>query len=270
MSVPILNPLNTTKNGQPCGNFAPLVISSNSAINYGTSTTTGQDSKVWMNYEMLKRVRASSTGDITDTTPTAAQFISYMSEQGLSTDGSWFEVVLMNDNTSASAWILAAGTGVTFDGDTVIDAQETVRCRIRRTSSTAVTMHLLHKGHSTNLVEQTTVTVDSTAGNLTITAAMIVGGILRRDPNGSARTDTTDTAAALVAALPNAAVGDTIHFYLINTADAAEAITLAGGTGVTVTNAGQTIAQNEAAHLIFRFTNVTASSEAATLDIIGA
>lgn len=87
----------------------------------------------------------------------------------------------------------------------------------------------------------------ATAGAGTITAALIIGGLVLRDPNGSSRTDTTDTAANIIAAAN--AIGqltrdyEEIFFYYINTADAAETITLAGGVGVTLQGIG-TIAQN--------------------------
>lgn len=107
----------------------------------------------------------------------------------------------------------------------------------------------------------------TTAGNETYSAAQLLTGLITRDPAGGARTDTTDTAAAILAAVTCLAdTGDTFAVTLINTADAAEAITLAGGTGVTISNVGQTVAQNESAMLLFRRT----SASALTLYIIGA
>ena len=113
-----------------------------------------------------------------------------------------------------------------------------------------------------------TVTDIVTAGAETYTAAQLATGLITRDPAGAGRTDTTDTATNLVAAagLGLTANGDTRACYLINTADAAEAITLAGGTGVTVSNAGNTLLQNESAILLFRRTSATA----VTLYVIGA
>lgn len=92
-----------------------------------------------------------------------------------------------------------------------------------------------------------TPTALATVGAGTITAALIIAGLVLRDPNGGARTDTTDTAAAILTAAQ--AVGqlmndyEEIFFYYVNTADAAETITLAGGSGVTLQGIG-TIAQN--------------------------
>lgn len=116
------------------------------------------------------------------------------------------------------------------------------------------------------LVQNMTTTNLTTVGNETYTAAQLAGGVITRDPNGGARTDTTDTAAAIISAMKLDANGETGYCYLINTADAAEAITLAGGTGVTVSNAGQTVGQNESAVLLF----VRTSATAVTLHIVGA
>lgn len=114
--------------------------------------------------------------------------------------------------------------------------------------------------------ENLPVTNIATVGNATYTAAQIATGLITRDPAGGARTDTTDTAAEIIAALDLDNDGDSARCYLINTADAAEAITLAGGTGVTIANVAQTLAQNESALLLF----VRASEMTVTLYIIGA
>lgn len=88
----------------------------------------------------------------------------------------------------------------------------------------------------------------ATAGAGTLLAAAILTGLILRDPAGANRTDTTDTATNLVAALPLDANYKEFHFTIVNTADAAETITLAGGSGVTLQTA-ITIAQNSAVKL---------------------
>ncbi len=105
----------------------------------------------------------------------------------------------------------------------------------------------------------------TTAGDETYTAAQLKGGLITRDPNGAGRTDTTDTAANLITGLGLDDDGDSVQCRLVNTADAAEAITLQGGANVTVANAGQTVAQNESVLLIFRRT----SASAVTLYVLG-
>lgn len=91
-----------------------------------------------------------------------------------------------------------------------------------------------------------TPTVLATVGAGTLLAAAILSGMILRDPAGAGRTDTTDTAEALVAAIPSLAFDyGEFSFYIVNTADANETITLAGGTGVTLTGA-LTVIQNSA------------------------
>src|SRR6185436_4619057 len=89
-------------------------------------------------------------------------------------------------------------------------------------------------------LENVTVTTDSTAGALTYTAAMLLGGFINRDPNGGNRSDVTPTAALLLAAIKNAnsgvtpPVGTSFEFTIRNNADAAETITVTAGTGTTL------------------------------------
>lgn len=121
---------------------------------------------------------------------------------------------------------------------------------------------------SSPLACKTTPGTLTTAGNQTYTAAQFWAGFLARDPNGGAVTDTTPTAAQLVAKFVGARVGDSVLFILKNTADAAETITVSGGAGVTITGTA-TVAQNNTKIFLVRFDNVTASSEAVTMYSIG-
>lgn len=115
---------------------------------------------------------------------------------------------------------------------------------------------------------ETTPDTIATAGNATFTTAQVLGGIILRDPAGGARTDTTPTAAALVAAAPGVAIGSTFSLLIRNTADAAETITIAGGTGVTVSGTA-TIAQSNSKLFLVRFNAVAAGSEAVTIYSVG-
>lgn len=122
-----------------------------------------------------------------------------------------------------------------------------------------------------SLVSTLTAANITTAGAVTYSAAQLLGGRITRNPNGAARTDTTATAALLVAEVTGAAVGDSFWCVIENTATAAEAITLAAGTGVTLERldgTGATIAQNGTAILLFVFTNVTGASEAVSVYVI--
>jgi hypothetical protein len=91
---------------------------------------------------------------------------------------------------------------------------------------------------STQTVEQLTFTTLG-AGAQTLTAAEILGGFIAGTPTAAANY-TTDTAANIVAAIPNAQVGSAIQFTLRNKAAGAYTITLVAGTGVTL-NSGDTM-----------------------------
>lgn len=106
-----------------------------------------------------------------------------------------------------------------------------------------------------------------TAGAGTYTAAQLMaGGVINRDPTGASRTDTTATAAELVAA--GLTAGRSVQLLIRNAADAAENITVAGGTGVTLRKAegasDLVVGQNEVAILTLFCVVDTASSEAVT------
>jgi hypothetical protein len=81
------------------------------------------------------------------------------------------------------------------------------------------------------------VTALTTVGAGTITAAGVAGGVTTRSGSTSAFTDTTDTAANIIAAVWGSAalIGDTDEYTYVNNTVAAA--TLTGGTGVTVSGA---------------------------------
>lgn len=75
-------------------------------------------------------------------------------------------------------------------------------------------------------------TAISTAGAGTLTAASIVAGLIMRTGPTAAYTDTTDTAAAIIALLNDPAVGDSWEINHVN--GVAFACTIAAGAGVTL------------------------------------
>lgn len=106
----------------------------------------------------------------------------------------------------------------------------------------------------------------TTAGDAVYTAAQMATGLITRDPNGANRSDTTPTAALLITGLKLSTDGQVRECYLINTANAAETITLVAGANVTIVNVGQTIAQDESVKLVIRRT----SSTTVSIYIVGA
>ena len=97
----------------------------------------------------------------------------------------------------------------------------------------------------------------------TLTAAMLIGGVIDGDSEAAGgATWTTDTAANIIAAIPDAKVGSTFQTVVMNnnTGASAEVITLAGGTDVTMRGVTLTLTEgtNETALLIFRMTGAAA------------
>jgi|SRR6185312_12019903 len=77
--------------------------------------------------------------------------------------------------------------------------------------------------------------LSSSGASETIPASQIVGGLYQRSGATAAVTATTDTAANIIAALgPTVKVGQTFVLFYTNNNTAAGAVTMAGGTGVTV------------------------------------
>ena len=78
----------------------------------------------------------------------------------------------------------------------------------------------------------------ATNGAGTLTAAILTSGFCIRTTVGAPYTDTTCTAALLIAAIPDCQAGDTFRFRHMNTV--AQTCTLAAGTGCTLGTAPAT------------------------------
>lgn len=122
---------------------------------------------------------------------------------------------------------------------------------------------------SGRVFETRTVTTSNTAGALTYTAAMILGGVILRDPNGAARSDVTDTAAAIVAAIPGCMAGFSFEFYVQNNASGAYTITVTAPNASVTLSGTMTIAQGNAKKFLAVITNATPGSEAVTIYSLG-
>ncbi len=114
------------------------------------------------------------------------------------------------------------------------------------------------------LIGQTTASTISTAGDVTFTAAQVLGGLILRDPAGAGRADLVPTAANIIAALSQAGVGNSFEFTIRNTADGAETITVTTNTGITLSGT-MTIAQNNSK----RFLAVVTGSTTVTIYSLG-
>lgn len=95
----------------------------------------------------------------------------------------------------------------------------------------------------------------------TITVEKIAGGLVIRTGALAGRTDTTATAALILAAYPEMDIGDS--FSIIYANQSTQTITLAGGTGVTLSG-DTTVETLTHKHLLFTKTSATAM----TMDIL--
>jgi len=156
--------------------------------------------------------------------------------------GTWFDFTIFN--LAAFNVTLAAGTGVTLVGATII-VKESGTWIARVDSATTITIcnntTVGVQGITTNKLADAVVTyaqvkIKETVAladeNKTLTAAQLVDkGIFTITPTQD-RTLTTDTAENIVAALPRYQVGTCFDFTVVN--NKAFNVVLAGGTGVTI------------------------------------
>lgn len=103
----------------------------------------------------------------------------------------------------------------------------------------------------------------SNDGNNTLTAAQFRGGIIEHSGMTANRTDTTPTAAQLVADIPGAVVGTTYMVIFANTDDTHSMI-IGAGSGVTLVG-NATIPFGATVRAVVHFINVTGGAEAVSI-----
>jgi hypothetical protein len=112
------------------------------------------------------------------------------------------------------------------------------------------------------------ITLAAPTATATLTAAQSYNSIIRGVP-AAAATYTTATAAAVVAAIGgDCAIGTSFRVVVINASAGANTITVAGGSGVTVSGVA-TVVQNASKEFIGYVAAVESGSEAITLYGLG-
>jgi hypothetical protein len=174
------------------------------------------------------------------------------------------------DGSSNNA-IIASGVGSPVNQLTVNNAATATSPVIKATGSdTNVGFRVQVKGNGiisleANVIDGVSVASVSTAGNATLTAAQILGGLILRDGGSANRTDTTPTAAQLVAAAVGVQLATGFEFVIRNAQAATYTLTLAAGTGVTLSPTTITIAPGTGKQFLAVFNNVTSGTEAVTI-----
>lgn len=204
--------------------------------------------------------RSGPTAAFTDTTDTA---INIAAQPGVIAGGSVSSLI---KNTTAFPMTLQAGAGVTLPATVLIPPFSVANYVMQIVSGTAVTF--VHVDTTPIAVGQNstapTETPLSTVGAGTILAAGFAGGFTARSGAQAFTpfTDTTDTAANIIAAVANLVnkIGTAMVYRYVNNTNAPA--TLQGGTGVTVSGV-TVIPPNSWADFLITYT------AAATLTMVG-
>jgi len=207
-------------------------------------------------------LRTGPSAAFSDTTATAAQIVAALGEN--ISVGEAFSVQLKNNTGFPQT--LVAGAGVTLPATVIVPAFSAGNYfgKVGGTQ-TAPTVTLYHVSTVPLRVAPSVTAPMATAlggtGNATITAAGVNGGVTTRTAQTAARTDTTDTAVAIIAGNPAlGAISGSVEYRYVNNGNFP--ITLAGGVGVTVSNVTVIPANSWARFLISR-------DGAATVTMVG-
>lgn len=202
--------------------------------------------------------RTGTAADFTDTCDTAAAIIAALpGETPLN-----FRWEIYIRNTTAFFETIAQGTGIALVGNKIIPPNSTGVFKALYTGPGAITLigvAVVANDPGPGPVVDTPIT---TVGAGTLTAAAIVGGIITRTGSTAAFSDATDTAANIIAALPNSGVGETWWLTINN--ETAFAETLTNGSGVTLSGLAGPIPGNSSAMALCTYT----SAGAVGIDIV--
>ena len=171
--------------------------------------------------------RSGPTAAFTDTTDTAAAI------QTLAPPGSSTYVDLRN--LTAFPMTLTAGTGVTISSNPVIPPNSAGEFLVIANADGSVSFNHVFTGLLTSMNPETLTALTTVGAGVITDAGIAAQGTARGGVQIAAFTDATDTAAAIIAAQPNARIGASWEYtYNNNTIFPA---TIGGGTGVTVSGA---------------------------------
>lgn len=244
----VIRAYGVAKNGQPSGEdflltTAQIASLASTFSNDAPTNVTAATGTTFTAAQLLTGLlnRTGPTANFTDTTDTAANIAA------ASMVGSSFYIDIKN--ATAFTETLAGGTGVTFSSSNIINPNSVVEFLVQVVStSSAVFNHIFTVQINTDIAEN--ITALATVGAGTITGAGIAGTLTSRSGSQSATafTDTTDTAANIVAAQPGIHVGYSWTYLYQNSTNAPATIT--GGTGVTVSGITVVPANSTVAYLV--------------------
>jgi hypothetical protein len=197
--------------------------------------------------------RTGPSAAFTDTTDSATNIIGTLAPES-PFNTAW--LVFINNTTPFNQTIVG-GSGVTLAGISVIPANSTGIFLLSYTGAAAVSMTGMAIAANTVGAADMNTAI-TTVGAGTLTAAAIVGAVITRSgPNGPF-TDTTDTAANIIAAIPNPSIGQSWILTYINTSPYNG--TLAAGSGVTLSGVASVFPGNSTSLFLVTYTGPGAIS----------
>jgi hypothetical protein len=182
-------------------------------------------------------LRSGPTGAFTDTTSTAA--LLQAAWKGAASDSFQFTY----KNTTNFDATLAAGSGVTMSGNTIVPANSWARFLVVWTGTNTATIYWIAGGEYTPLPNAKYSTSSVTTGSLA--AGLITGArmCVWQQTGATPGAQLVRTAAQMLADIPNGRVGTSWRFRIANTG--AGTLTLTTDAGATVTMSGDmTVPQN--------------------------
>lgn len=264
----IIQVLGIAANGQPSGQTEAFTLAQVAALaSTETSfvstaiTTVGAGTLTAAGLVGDQIIRTGPVAAFSDATDTAASIVAAF-PGGLASGSNIVKI----KNATAFNQTITAGVGVTLPPTVIVPPFSIGEYAVVPTSLTAVTF--THIGTEPIAIGQNStvpaITALSTVGAGTITAAGIAGGLTSRSGSQSsaAFTDTTDTAANIIAASVNLVnkIGTSFAYRYINNTNAPA--TIAGGTGVTVSGV-TVVPPNSWADFLLTYT------AAATITMVG-
>jgi hypothetical protein len=179
------------------------------------------------------------------TTPTAALIVAAIAGAAA---GQTYRLRIINSSAGLFTWTVAAGANVTLTGDLLIPKDTWREFNVTLTTLAAVDMQSVGTGTQFPRLPATKVSSATDTAGFTLTGAQVAGAqdvsVKLTGALTAAAAATLPTAANIVAAIPNATIGQTYHLRLSNESTGDYVWTVTTNTGLTLSGV-MTIAKGE-------------------------
>lgn len=251
------------------GNIAALGSSTNSTDVITPLTTVGNGTITAAGIVGRITSRSGPVANFTDTTDTAANIIAALPASAAI--GTSFKYDYINNTFNIAT--ITGGTGVTVSNITTVNPGMAATYLLTYTAANTITMAGVSVQSASGDVTSSPATfifvtsTVTTAVGTTLTASQLSGGYIIRSGPTAAFSDTTDTAANLIAGynlFGGVPIGTASYILIKNTTNFNE--TILGGTGVTITGGSVITPNSEASYL---YTQTGANTVTLTLAAVG-